>query len=110
MEISQNKIILEIYKDINGKTPFIEWLESIKDITTRAKIKNRLRRIELGNFGDYKSLGEGVFELRLQFKAGYRVYFGKVGNKIVLLLCGGDKKSQPKEIKRAKGYWKDYKK
>ena len=110
MLIKSTKKTLEIYQDTKGKEPTIEWLESIKDIETKARIKNRLRRIELGNFGDYKSISKGLFEIRMQFGSGYRVYFGEVGNKIILLLCGGDKSSQNRDIKKAKEYWQDYKK
>ncbi|MFH1565526.1 MAG: type II toxin-antitoxin system RelE/ParE family toxin [bacterium] len=100
---------LEIYQNTNGKEPIIEWLESIKDITTKARIKNRLRRMELGILGDYKNISSGLFELRLKFGSGYRVYFGEIDNKIILLLCGGDKSSQTKDIKKAKEYWQEYK-
>lgn len=100
---------LEIYQDAKGKEPVIEWIESIKDITIKARIKNRLRRIELGILGDYKSIGSGMFELRLKFGSGYRIYFGEVNGKIILLLCGGDKSSQNKDIKKAEEYWQDYK-
>lgn len=101
--------ILKIYRDESGKEPFIKWLESINDIKIRARIKNRLRRIELGNFGDYKLVGQGIFELRLCFGSGYRIYCGNVGNEIILLLCGGDKSSQVKDIKKAKKYWQNFK-
>jgi len=100
--------ILKIYQNIGGKEPIIEWLEAVRDITIKARIKNRLRRMELGIFGDYKSVGSGLFELRLKFGSGYRVYFGEVDNKIILLLCGGDKSSQTRDIKKAKEYWQDY--
>jgi putative addiction module killer protein len=99
--------VLEFYTNKRGNTPFINWLESL-DIKTRARIRNRLTRLELGNFGDCGSVGEGVSELRLFFGPGYRVYFGEVEN-TVILLCGGDKSSQKKDIKEAKKCWKEYK-
>jgi len=104
----QSKVV-NIYRDSQGREPVVDWLESIRDITTRARIKNRLRRIALGNLGDCKSIGQGMYELRLHFGPGYRVYFGQVDNVIILLLCGGDKSTQAKDIKKAKEYWTDYK-
>lgn len=71
------------------------------------RIRKRLLRIESGNLGDYKSIGEGVFELRFFFGSGYRIYFGFSGETVVLLLCGGDKSSQTKNIEKAKIIWKD---
>lgn len=96
---------IQYYRTPNGRRPFIEWLESIQNTNTQARIQARLERLEDGNFGDCQSVGEGVFELRVHFGAGYRIYFGQVGNTIVLLLCGGDKSSQ----QRAKTYWLEYK-
>ena len=101
---------VQIYQAESGKFPFIEWLESIKDLIIRARIKNRIARIELGNFGDCKPMKAGIYELRLHFGSGYRVYFGKINNSIVLLLCGGDKSSQIKNIKQAIQYWENFKK
>jgi len=89
--------------------PFTEWYDTIRDQSVRNRIQKRLDRLEGGNFGDSKSVGEGVFELRFQFGAGYRIYFAEVGNTIVLLLCAGDKSSQPRDIERAKEYWSQYK-
>ncbi len=71
-------------------------------------IKARLDRIELGNSGDCRHVGDGVNELRIDFGPGYRVYFGQEGDMIVLLLCGGAKRTQRSDIARAKAYWKDY--
>ena len=66
-------------------------------------------RLEEGNFGDYRSVGESVFELRLHLGSGYRIYFGEVDNKVVLVLCGGDKSTQQRDIDNAKTYWLEYK-
>ena len=93
----------------NGKCPFRDWLRSLKDVKARARIRARIIRIRLGNFGDCKSVGNGVSELRIDYGPGYRVYFCRVGQKIVLLLCGGSKRNQEKDIKLAKEYWYDYK-
>lgn len=100
---------VQIYRSSNGRHPFTEWLESIRDQRTRRQIRARLTQLEYGNLGDYKSVGGGVFELRLHFGGGYRIYFGQIGNTIVLLLCGGDKSSQTRDIERAKTYWLEYK-
>ena len=100
---------LQFYQRSNGREPFIEWFESIRDQRTQDRIQARLDSVVLGNFGDCKSVGAGVFELRLHFGSGYRIYFGEVDNTIVLLLCGGDKSSQRRDIRLAKAYWQDYK-
>lgn len=99
---------IEIYVTKSGKTPFIEWLEAFKDSSVRFRIKERLDRVALGNMGDHKYLGNGVSELRLDFGSGYRIYFGEENERIVLLLCAGDKSTQKKDIKRAMTYWVDY--
>lgn len=103
------KQTIVIYEADNGKSPFLEWLLSLKDVKGRAVIRARLNRIELGNFGDCKNLGAGVLELRIAFGPGYRVYFGREGSAVVILLCGGDKGSQSRDITRAKLLWKEYK-
>ena len=100
---------LQIYRTQNGREPFTEWLESINDQRTQNRIQRRVDRLEEGNFGDYKPVGEGVFELRLHFGAGYRIYFSEMNNTVLLLLCGGDKSSQTRDIERAKTYWLEYK-
>ena len=99
---------IKIYVTPEGIIPFEKWLNNLKDKKATLKIDHRLRRIRLGNLGDYKSVGEGIFELRINYGAGYRIYFGQLGTKIILLLCGGDKSTQPKDINLAKKYWKDY--
>ena len=100
---------LQFYQTPNGKEPFTEWFESIRDQKIQDRIQARLDLMTLGNFGDHKSVGAGVYELRLQFGSGYRIYYGEIDNMIVLLLCGGDKSSQRKDIRRAKTYWQEYK-
>ena len=100
---------LQVYQTQNGREPFSEWLISLRDTKLQTRIRKRLDQIEDGNFGDCQSVGSGVFELRLHFGAGYRIYFGEIGNDIVLLLYGGDKSSQTRDIRRAKSYWLQYK-
>ena len=97
-----------VYQTESGREPFNEWLDSLKDAKTVARIISRLERVELGNYGDAKSVGEGVKELRYTFGAGYRVYFAEVENMVLLLLCGGDKSSQRRDVKTAQSYWQDY--
>lgn len=75
----------------------------------RAKLEIRFRRVSMGIFGDAKSVGEGVLELREDLGPGYRVYFGRHGDLLVILLCGGDKRSQDADIRRAKEFWRDWK-
>ena len=100
---------LSIYTSKSGKCPFDDWFESIHEVHTKAKILTRLDRLKLGNFGDCKGLGDGLGELRVHYGPGIRIYYSKVGNTIILLLSGGVKKSQAKDIKRAKEYLQDYK-
>ena len=107
MDIHKKREV-EIYVTQKGRKPFIEWLESLKDKTARYRIKERLDRVSLGNLGDYKAIGEGVFELRFTFGAGYRIYFGQDADSIILLLSGGNKSSQKQDIKKALYYWNDY--
>lgn len=106
MEVSEREIQNYVTRD--GKCPFNEWLDSLQDRKTRARVRTRINRIRLGNLGDYKSVGGGVLELRVDYGPGYRIYFGQVGTKLVILLCGGDKGSQSEDIRKAIEYWKDY--
>jgi putative addiction module killer protein len=98
-----------IYEQKRGKSAFLDWLLHLKDVKARAVIRARINRLELGNFGDCKSVGAGVLELRVSFGPGYRVYFGRDGNTLLVLLCGGDKGSQTRDIQKAKLFWKEYK-
>lgn len=97
------------YETSRGKCPFTQWLNGLKDIQARSKIRLRLERLEMGNFGHCKSIGDGVYELKIDCGPGYRVYYGMIGKKIVLLLSGGSKRTQEKDIEAAKAYFIDYK-
>ena len=97
------------YQQEDGREPYTEWFRSLRDQKARTRIAARLRQIQSGNFGDWKSVSEGVTELRIDVGAGYRVYCGRHGMDWVILLCGGDKDSQQKDIARAKGLWTDWK-
>ena len=91
-----------------ARTPFLDWLSSLHHLPTVALIRARLNRLRLGNFGDCKSVGAGVYELRIDFGPGFRIYFGRKRQNVVNLLCGGDKKSQTRDIRNAQRYWKDF--
>ena len=100
---------LRFYRTSTGRVPFAEWYDSIQNLTLQGRIDKRLERMANGNFGDCRSVGAGVFELRFRFGPGHRIYFGEVESTIVLLLCAGDKSSQARDIERAKDYWLQYK-
>jgi putative addiction module killer protein len=100
---------LRYYTTTEGKKPFYKWYYSLHD-QLRNRISQRLTRLSLGNFGDVKSVGEGVHELKIDYGGGYRIYFANDGKDIILLITGGDKDSQQKDIKTAKQYYEDYKK
>ena len=90
-----------------GRRPFGEWLDTLP-LQTQARIAARVARFEVGNLGDHKEVGDGVWEARLPFGPGYRVYFGKHRQQILLLLLGGTKKGQSRDIRRARQWWRDY--
>jgi len=104
-------VVIEIrrYVDRGGVDVVGNWLTGLEDLKARARIAARLDRLSLGNFGDCKALREGVSELRIDWGPGYRVYYAMFGRTCVLLLCGGDKRGQPSDIKRAIDYLKDFK-
>jgi putative addiction module killer protein len=97
------------YTDENGKSPYAQWLGRLRDAKTKAKVIMQVDKMELGLFGDVEPIGDGLSELRIHYGPGYRVYFGKEGKQVYLLLCGGDKSTQSKDIKKAKTYWQDHK-
>lgn len=99
---------LQIYVTEDGRVPFSDWLTSLRDLKARSKIRVRLDRVSLGNLGDCHGVGDGVQELRIDYGPGYRVYFGQEGATIMLLLCGGDKSTQAKDLEQAKRYWNEY--
>lgn len=99
---------IRLYRAPSGKIPFEEWLDYLKDRKGRAIIRIRIDRLKRENPGKYRSLGDQLYELKIDFGPGYRVYYAENGNAIILLLCGGDKSSQKSDIQKAKQYWKDY--
>ncbi|HKY38692.1 MAG TPA: type II toxin-antitoxin system RelE/ParE family toxin [Polyangiaceae bacterium] len=99
--------VVREYVEDNGRIPFRDWLTEL-DKATRARVQARILRFEMGNLGDHKDVGAGVLEARLDFGPGYRVYFGLKGRELVLLLLGGDKGSQKRDIKRAQEFWSRY--
>jgi putative addiction module killer protein len=101
------KLTIREYVSADGGSYFREWLDSLA-IPIRARIQARVLRFEMGNLGDHKSVGEGVWEARIMFGPGYRMYFGKEGRSIILLLLGGDKSSQTGDIRKAQRLWKEY--
>jgi putative addiction module killer protein len=100
---------IEYYCTKEGRAPFREWFKSLKNEEIQELIDSRIGRLRVGNFGSCESVGSGVFELKIHYGPGYRLYFGHISNKIVLVLCAGDKSSQHKDIEKARAYWDDYK-
>jgi putative addiction module killer protein len=96
------------YQSADGRVPFVEWLAKLRDPRANQMIAARMVRLQAGNRGDWKAVGAGVFELRIDQGPGYRVYCGQDGTALVLLLCAGDKRSQSKDIRHAHDYWNDY--
>jgi putative addiction module killer protein len=93
--------------DVRRTAEFMEWIGALRDVPARARIAKRIDRIALGNFGDAKLVGDGVSELRFTFGPGYRVYYVRRGDVVVILLCGGDKDTQERDIERAKAMAKE---
>ena len=104
-----DSIDIQIYETDSGKSPYLQWENKLSRVA-RAAISSRLDRVTLGLLGDYKAIQgfKGIYELRIHLEAGYRIYFGKQGTRIILLLTGGNKGSQKKDIEKAYEYWQDY--
>ena len=101
---------LIIYTTHDGRRPFDEWVSTLRDRETLARIEKRLIRLRGGNPGDYKCVGEGLYELRINYGPGFRLYCAQAGQQLILLLCGGDKSTQTSDIADAQKYWRDYQK
>lgn len=99
---------LDYYVDDKGREPFTEWLDSLRDRTAEARIRICLNRVTLGNFGTVEPVGQGVSELKIDHGPGYRLYYAMTGKTVVLLLIGGDKSTQSRDIATAKAYWQNY--
>jgi putative addiction module killer protein len=99
---------LRYYLDADDRSPFARWFGDL-DAIASAKVVRALGRIEQGNLSNVKSVGEGVLEYKIDFGPGYRVYFGRDGERLVILLVGGTKKRQQRDIEAAMAYWRDYK-
>ncbi len=97
------------YKDSEGRRPYADWLERLLDKHAKARVLVRVSRMAAGNFGDCKPVAEGVWELRIDWGPGYRVYYAQAGKRLVLLLTGGDKRKQQADIAAAVRYWNDWK-
>lgn len=108
MSMPKLKNTIYEYVDDKGVSPYAQWLSNLRDARAKAKIMIQVDKMEIGLLGDVEPIGEGLSELRIHYGPGYRVYFGKEGQRVYLLLCGGDKSSQSKDIKKAKDYWKDH--
>jgi putative addiction module killer protein len=100
---------IQRYIDSAGKEPVTEWQKSLRDQTAKVAFARRLTRLQAGNFGDHKFCRQGVWELKIDVGAGYRVYYGKEGDQMVLLLCAGDKRTQDRDIDTACNYWQEWK-
>ena len=106
--MDRDAIMILEYRTAASKVPYREWLTTL-DVVTKARIQARVFRFELGHLGDTKSVGDGVFEARVDFGSGYRVYFGRSGRSLIVLLLGGDKRSQQRDIAKAKSHWTEWK-
>jgi len=100
---------IEDYQTDDGKLPFKDWLSDLADRQAKARVLTRIQRMAAGNLGDCKPIQDGVWELRIDYGPGYRVYYAQAGDKLLLLLIGGDKRKQQADIAKAVDYWQDWK-
>ena len=105
---TSTKFEIVVYQTVEGIAPFEGWLLKLRDRLAKVHVLRRIQRAALGNFGDQRGLGDGLSELRINHGPGYRVYYTKDGNAIVVLLCAGDKRTQTADIQRAREYRADY--
>jgi len=105
-----NYVTIETYTTSTGNKPFNKWRDKL-DVNVKAIIRTRLDRVKLRNFGDCSAIkdGDGIWELRIDVGPGYRIYFGKIGSTVIVLLIGGAKGSQTRDIEKAKRYWHECK-
>ena len=96
------------YHQPDGVVPFDRWMAKLKDTRAMARVLTQLVRLKLGLVGDWKPVGEGVMELRIHEGKGYRIYFAKEGMSVIILLYGGDKSTQDRDIQSARSYWREY--
>jgi len=94
--------------DGQSRDVYVEWLKCLRDVSGKVAVIRRIARLERGNFGDHGFCRDGVWELRADIGPGYRVYYAMAGHRLVLLLGGGDKRTQDEDIKRAVAYWQDW--
>ena len=106
MQIRPREILY--YTTPNGRNPYRRWYTRLKDQRTQIAISNRIARLRTGNFGDFKRLSSSLYELRIHYGPGFRVYYGIFQNDIVVLLCGGTKSTQQRDIEKAQDYWNDF--
>ena len=96
------------YLTASGRDLYKAWLDDLKDMRARVAIQRRVDRLAAGNYGDHEFCRDGIWELRIDVGAGYRVYYARAGRTILLIVCGGDKRTQAADIKRAVKFWDDY--
>ena len=101
------RIEIEYYQTATGRCPYLEWFDRIREGATRDRIDVRLARLRLGNFSDHRDLGRGLWELRLFLGPGYRIYYTRRGDRVVILLAGGTKATQRRDIGKAREYLRD---